>query len=44
MEKDLFSAEKEFVPSGQLTWPTFVLNLAVQITTIILCVFLSRAI
>jgi len=44
MEKDLFSAGKEFVPSDQVAWPTFVLNLAVQITTIILCVFLLRAI
>jgi len=44
MKKDLFSAEREFVPSDQMAWPTFVLNLAVQITTIILCVFLLRAI
>ncbi len=44
MEKDLFSAENEFAPSDQMTWPTFILNLAAQITTIIVCVFLLRAI
>ncbi|HVP80131.1 MAG TPA: hypothetical protein VMV04_19800 [Thermodesulfobacteriota bacterium] len=44
MEKDLFSAEKEFVPPDQMAWPTFVLNLAAQITIIILCMFLLRAI
>jgi hypothetical protein len=44
MGKNVSSAEKEFIPSDQMTGPTFVLNLTVQAITIILCLFLSRMI
>ena len=42
--ENLFSGEREFLPPDQMAWPTFVLNLAAQITAIILCMFLLRAI
>jgi len=44
MEKYVFSAEKEFIPSDQMAGATFVLNLTAQIIAIILCLFLFRII
>jgi hypothetical protein len=42
MEKYVFSAEEEFIPSDEITAPTYVLTLTAQIITIILCVFLFQ--
>jgi len=41
-EKFVFWAKEEFMPSDQMAGSTFVLNLTVQVITIILCLFLSR--
>ena len=42
MEKYVFSAEKESIPSDEMAGPTYVLNLTAQVITIILCLFLLR--
>ncbi len=44
MEKYEFTAEKKFIPSDQMAELTYGLNLAAQITTIIICLFLLRII
>jgi hypothetical protein len=44
MEKYVFSAEEEFIPSDKIAAPTYVLNLTAHIITIVLCLFLFRII
>jgi len=44
MEKYLFSAEKEFIPSDQIAEPTYIWNLIALIIAIIFCFFLFRII
>jgi len=44
MEKYVFSPEKEFIPSDQITEPINVLNLIALIIAIIFCLFLLRII
>jgi hypothetical protein len=44
MEKYVFSAEKESIPSYQIAEPIYVLNLIALIIAIIFCFFLFRII
>jgi len=44
MEKYVFSAEKEFIPSDQIGEPINVMNLIALIIAIIFCVVLFRII
>jgi len=44
MEKDIFSIKQEFIPSGQITEPTYVWNLIALIIVIRFCFFLLQAI